>query len=70
MSNGDTFLFQQATRALGTQPSDADWEQLAQKAARLKKFLFARQALAKITDAQLAGALKPVVEEAQAKQDT
>ena len=70
MSNGDAFLFQQTTRALGTQPNDADWEELAQKATRLKKFSFARQALAKITDAQLAGALKLAIEGAEAKQDT
>jgi hypothetical protein len=70
MSNGDAFLFQQTTRALGTQPNDADWEELAQKAARLKKFSFARQALTKITETQLAGALKLAIEGAEAKQDT
>ncbi len=70
LSNGDAFLFQQALRALGSQPQDTEWEILAQKAIQLKKFSFARQALEKITDAQRAGGIKQAIEAEEAKQVT
>jgi len=68
LSHGDAFLFQQASRVLGTAVQDTDWDKLAKKALELKKFSFARQAVEKITDTQLAGRLKQAIEAEETKQ--
>ncbi|NMD06261.1 MAG: hypothetical protein GYA72_10545, partial [Deltaproteobacteria bacterium] len=44
---GDVMFFQRVMKALNTEPSQADWEMIGQKAISLKKYLFAKHALEK-----------------------
>lgn len=68
LASGDTFLFQQAAKALGIPLQDDDWEDIARKAAELKKFLFARRALEKTNNAELLNALQTKMKTEEAKQ--
>jgi len=54
---GDAFLFQRAAKAMGMNPKDDDWAELARRAIDLKKYLFARQAVEKTNNAELLNAL-------------
>ena len=65
---GDVFLFQGVVRAQGLELQDADWENIAQTAVRLKKFSFAGQALKKIVDAGRVSALATMIKAEEAKQ--
>jgi len=47
ITNGDTFIFQSAAKALDHELRDEDWEDIARRAIDLKKYLFARHALEK-----------------------
>ena len=67
-SEGDTFLFQRAVRALNLEPSSADWEDVARRATELKKYFFARHALEKTNNAELLGALMNKIKAEEAKQ--
>lgn len=57
LTNGDTFLFQGATKALGIELHDADWENIARHAIQLKKYFFARYALEKANNTELLNTL-------------
>lgn len=68
LTNGDTFLFQGAAKALGIELRDADWEDIARKATELNKYLFARHALEKTNNAELLNALTTKMKAEETKQ--
>lgn len=68
LESGDVFLFQGAVRAQGLELRDADWENIAQTAVRLKKFSFAGHASKKIGDAERVNALATMIKAEEAKQ--
>jgi len=55
-------------KALGLEVRDEEWENIAETAARLKKFSFAEQALKKISNAERANALVTRIKAEEAKQ--
>jgi len=67
LQSGDVFLFQGAVKALGLEVRDEEWENIAETAARLKKFSFAEQALKKISNAERANALATRIKAEEAK---
>lgn len=68
LESGDAFLFQSAAKALGIELQAADWEGLARRAAELKKYSFAKQALEKTNNAELLNALTIKMKAEEAKQ--
>ncbi|PKN08146.1 MAG: hypothetical protein CVU72_03000 [Deltaproteobacteria bacterium HGW-Deltaproteobacteria-7] len=68
LKSGDTFLFQSAAKAQGIELRDADWEDIAQKATELKKYLFAKHALEKTNNAELLNALMIKIKAEEVKQ--
>lgn len=68
LENGDVFLLQGAARAQGLELQDADWENIARTAVRLKKLSFAGHALKKIDDAERANALAAMIKAEETKQ--
>ena len=66
--SGDVFLFQSAAKAEGIELRDVDWEDIARKAAELKKYLFAKHALKKTNNAELLNALTTKMKAEEAKQ--
>lgn len=57
LQSGDVFLFTGAAKALNSHPGNAEWENIAQKAAKLGKYAFSRHALEKANNAELLSAL-------------
>jgi len=59
---GDVMLFQRVMKALNTEPSQADWEMIGQKAISLKKYLFAKHALEKTGKPEILNSLLKIME--------
>lgn len=68
LETGDAFLFQNAARALGNEPSQADWEAIAARATDLGKYLFARRALEKTNNAELINTIAARIKAEEAQQ--
>ena len=68
LASGDTFLFQGAAKAQHIELRDADWEDIARAAVELKKYLFAKHALAKTNNANLLNALTTKMKAEEVKQ--
>ncbi len=68
LDGGDSFLFQNASRALGEELQDTDWETLARNAAGHGKYSFARLALEKINNRERLSALADSIKAEEAKQ--
>ncbi len=68
ITNGDTFIFQSAAKALDHELRDEDWEDIARRAIDLKKYLFARHALEKTNKSELLNALTTKMKAEEAKQ--
>ncbi len=50
-------LFQRAAKALNLELSSSDWENIGEKAMKLKKYFFARHALEKANNEEMLKAL-------------
>ncbi|HOF78547.1 MAG TPA: hypothetical protein PLI40_06800 [Smithellaceae bacterium] len=59
---GDVMFFQRVMKALNTEPSQADWEMIGQKAISLKKYLFAKHALEKAGKPEILNSLLKIME--------
>jgi len=59
---GDVMFFQRVMKALNTEPSQADWEMIGQKAISLKKYLFAKHALEKTGKPEILNSLLKIME--------
>ena len=68
LASGDTLLFQGAAKAQHIELRDADWEDIARAAVELKKYLFAKHALAKTNNANLLNALTTKMKAEEVKQ--
>jgi hypothetical protein len=61
ISSGDAMLLEQTAKALGTPPSDEEWNRLGRRAFDLKKYLFARHAFEKCGDGAMLEMTKKIV---------
>lgn len=57
LESGDVMLFQRAAKALNLELSSSDWENIGEKAMKLKKYFFARHALEKTNNEEMLKAL-------------
>ena len=62
LESGDVMLFARAAKALNLELKTTDWENIAQIAIGLKKYLFARQALEKASNETLLNSLKQIMQ--------
>jgi hypothetical protein len=62
LESGDTMLFQRAAKMLNLELKPSDWESIAQKATALKKYSFARHALANANNEEALNALQKMME--------
>lgn len=67
---GDVMLFQRAAKALSLELNKIDWESIGQKAAALKKYSFAQQALEKAGNQESLNSLKKILEAEKHGKDT
>lgn len=61
LESGDVLLFTRAAKALNLELKTTDWENIAQIAVGLKKYLFARHALEKASNEDLLNSLKQLM---------
>ena len=57
LESGDVMLFQRAAKALNLELSSSDWENIGEKAMKLKKYFFARHALEKTNNEEMLNSL-------------
>jgi len=61
IASGDAMLLEQAAKAMGTPPSEEEWNRLGRRALSLKKYLFARHAFEKGGDGAMLEETKKIV---------